>query len=172
MCRPLQLLVLAASLCGCAPALDWREVRPEGTDLAAMFPCRPGRAERDINLAGRPLKLTLLSCSAADALFALSFARVSDAQHLESTLEELRLSVARNIDSAESDKRPFVVRGMSPNPKAVRSHVRGRRADGSAVEGEVAVFSIGPEVVQAQVLATRFDADAAQTFLDGLRIRR
>lgn len=162
----------ALLLAACTPEFDWREVRPEGVDLVAMFPCRPGRLERDVELAGRPVRLALLSCRAGDALFAMAHADIGDADRIAPALDELRASVVRNIDGTETERRPYLVRGMTPSAQAVQAQVRGRRPDGSAVEGEVAVFSIGPRVVQLQVLASRLDAEAARAFLTGLQIRR
>ena len=36
------LLVLAA----CNPVFNWREVRPEGTALSLLLPCKPDKAEK------------------------------------------------------------------------------------------------------------------------------
>ena len=53
-------VLLAAVLLGaCAPALDWRQVRPPGWSLRAALPCRPATAERTVPLAGAPLTLAL-----------------------------------------------------------------------------------------------------------------
>ena len=177
LCRRLTALALAfalapAGLVACSPVFDWREVRPEGSSVVAMFPCRPSRHERDLSLDGQPLHLALLSCSAGDALFAIAFGNVGDAAQIAPTLESLRVAPARNIGSSETAASAFEVPGVTPNPQSLQMRLQGRRPDGSVVEGQVAVFSIGPQVVQAQVLASRLDAEAVRVFLAGLQVSR
>ena len=56
--RALKSAALAAcvALVACSPALDWREVRPSGTRLLAMFPCKAGAQQRSV----RPVSYTHL----------------------------------------------------------------------------------------------------------------
>ena len=50
--RALPSLSLLAALIACSPTLDWREARPEGSGVAALFPCRPDQHERTVRIAG------------------------------------------------------------------------------------------------------------------------
>ncbi|MFO1268454.1 MAG: hypothetical protein U1F67_17830, partial [Rubrivivax sp.] len=42
------IALLAAALGACSPALDWREVRPAGTAVVALMPCRPNASTRSV----------------------------------------------------------------------------------------------------------------------------
>lgn len=161
----------ALVILGCAPALDWRELRPEGSPAVVTFPCRPDRHEREIAIADWPLKLTLLNCSAGNAMFAMSFATVARADDISPTLDALRQAVAHNVGATDDPEvRPFLVPGMTPNASARWMQVAGRRPGGTPVEAAVAVFSVGPNVVQLQVIADRLDAAAVQTYWSGVRV--
>jgi len=73
-----RILLLLAALTGCAPTLDWREVRVDGGSLTALFPCRPERRVRDLVLAGAPLRMEMTSCAVAGTTFAATFADLAD----------------------------------------------------------------------------------------------
>ena len=54
---------------------DLRQVLPSATtegDVTALFPCRPERFAREIQLAATPVRMVLLSCEAAGATYGLS----------------------------------------------------------------------------------------------------
>ncbi|HJV94503.1 MAG TPA: hypothetical protein VJ608_00645, partial [Albitalea sp.] len=62
---------LVLSLAACSPALDWRDVQPEGSGAAALFPCKPDRFARSVMLAGAKVQMVLASCAASGTTFAL-----------------------------------------------------------------------------------------------------
>ena len=63
---------------GCAPDLNWREVRPVGTTLVALLPCKPDRQTRAIPLAGAEVSMEVLGCSAGGTTWAVATADVGD----------------------------------------------------------------------------------------------
>ena len=65
-------MLLASGLAACTPTYDWRETKAPGAAVVAMFPCRPDRFSRPVQLAGARVQMLLLSCSAGDTTFALS----------------------------------------------------------------------------------------------------
>jgi hypothetical protein len=161
---------IAICTIACTPTLDWREVRPEGSGVRALFPCKPSRQVREVALAGAPVSMAMHACNAGDAVYALAFADVGDPARVSSALGELRRTALRNIHAAAPEARPFAVAGMTPNAQAVRFRGSGHRPDGSAVEEDVSLFAHGTVVYQATVLGTAVDAVAAQTFVDGLAV--
>ena len=60
------LLTLAA----CTPSLNWRQVPV--VQLAALLPCKPDHAERQVELLGAQQALAMWGCEAGGALFAVS----------------------------------------------------------------------------------------------------
>ena len=73
--RPVAALL--AALAACAPPFDWRDVRPEGSGVTMLFPCRPDRHERAVRIAGSELRMQMHSCTAAGATFRGTAAQVN-----------------------------------------------------------------------------------------------
>jgi hypothetical protein len=169
---PLPRLCAAAclALAACTPTLDWREVRPAGGGVLALFPCRPLQDARTVPLAGAPAKVDLQSCQAAGATFALSFTDVQDPARVATTIEALRTAAAGNLGGTPVVAGAAAVSGMTPNPQAQRVRVDGRFPDGTAVREDLLFFVKGTVVYQATVLGARVDAAAVDSFFDGLKL--
>lgn len=155
----------------CTPALDWREVRPEGSGAMAVFPCKPSSHSRLVSLAGAALALTLYACDAADVTYAVAFADVPDPTRVGPTLEALIRAARDNIQAAAAaSSAPLHVDGMTPNPQALLWRFEGRRHDGRVVQEQVAMFVHGTRIFQATAVGRQLDAQALETFFDGLRL--
>ena len=170
--RRLKLLCFAASvlLLACSPALDWRDVRPEGSGLTVQFPCKPTTRTRSAMLSGAPVPMTLLSCEAGGVTFALSHADLGDPAQVTDALVELRSALAGNLQAAPLRSVAFDLTGMTPNPQAIRIAFAGRLPDGTAVEERAVLFTRGSVVYQAVVLGVRLEDAAAGTFFESLRL--
>lgn len=99
-------LLGAVGLSACAPALNWREVRPTDAEgLLATFPCKPQAAQRQIPLAGLPDRVTvhLLSCEADGSRWALSHLSVSDASLVPIALRALAAATRCNLETASRE---------------------------------------------------------------------
>lgn len=155
---------------GCAPALDWREVRGEGSELRALMPCRPSRWQRPAPWAGQSRDLQLLSCSAGESTWALAWVEGVDPARVGDVLTELRRSAARNVGSDAATLQRWPVVGETPHPQSGRVRVAGRRPDGSAIVLETSVFTRGTTVYQATALASQPSPDALDTFFGSLRL--
>ena len=100
------LLLCAVGLAACAPALNWREVRPAHAEgLLATFPCKPQAAQRQIPLPGLPDVVTvhLLSCEADGSRWALSHLSVSDASLVPVALRALAAATRGNLEVASRE---------------------------------------------------------------------
>jgi hypothetical protein len=172
MFRPTLSIPLLASLFGvaCSPTLDWRELRPEGSGIAAMFPCKPDRHARPLRVAGHPVRMEMLVCSAGGATYALAFADLPDPAAVPVALQELRELAGTNIAAAPVPPLRLQVPGMTPYPQAARVSLSGRLPDGAAVQEQAVFFAKGLRVYQASVIGERPSAEAADTFLAGLRL--
>jgi hypothetical protein len=175
MVRPMKLPAMAAIVTGlvalaCTPALDWREVRPEGSGAVAVFPCKPSSHARMVALAGSAVRLTVTACRAGSTTFGLAFADVVDPGRIGPALAELTESAVQNLSGRAEPPRPLSVSGMTPNPAAARIRLSGRRPDGAAIEEEIAVFTKGTRIYQATVLAPRLDREVVDTFFDALKL--
>ena len=171
MTRPNRwIAALAAIGCtACSPTLDWREFVPEGSGLSVVFPCRPDRHARAVQVAGATAQMEMLVCSAGDATYALSFIDVADQARIAATLVDLRTSAVRNVRGGEPRLTPLRIKGMTPSPQALRLATSGRLPDGAPVQEHAAFFTRGQRVYQASVIGVRPTPQAVQTFFDGLK---
>ncbi len=163
-------IALAAGLCACSPALNWRETHPPGSLVTALFPCKPDHHIRRVMLAGAELAMQLSSCTAADNVYALSRIDVGQADRVTPVLQALRDAAAQNIGGPTAVRGPQPVPGMTPHPLAQRLGWRSARQDGSTLEAQAAFFTHGTQVYQATVVGTRLDADAADTYFAALKL--
>ena len=165
-------MVLAASLMlmACSPALDWREFQPEGSGIVVTFPCKPDRHVRTVKLAVQTVRMEMLVCAADETQFALSFIDVDEPAKVKAALVELQDLAAGNLAATRRETQPAAVPGMTPHPEAARLRLEGRQPDGGALQEQAAFFAKGLRVYQATVLGRRMRADAADTFLGGLRL--
>nr|WP_295084309.1 hypothetical protein [uncultured Roseateles sp.] len=165
-CLALSLVSIAAALLGaCAPTLDWREVRPEGSDAQALFPCKPELLSRPAGGAQAPGRMGLAQCKAGGASFSLSWAEVSDPAQVAPALRQMRESLAGKLAAKPGELLPVQVAGMTPNPEAQMQTLLGAHQS-----AQVAVFTRGQLVYQAMLLAPKPDPAAWQTFIAALKL--
>lgn len=167
------LLLASAVLvtAGCAPVLDWREVRIEGTGASLLFPCKPSAQTRRVALAGTTVEMALQACKAGEDTWALATADVRDPALVATALRELAASARRNVEAADGVARAASVPGATPNAENRRLHFSGRRPDGAAVDVHLVVFAKGTRVFQATVLGPNVAADIVETFLGSAKVR-
>ena len=163
-------LTLSCLVVACTPSLDWRETRPEGADVVAMFPCKPDRHARPIALAGATTRMEMLVCSAGGATFAISFADLPDPASVATAMAELQAKVLGNIRGTASQTQPARVSGMTPNSLARRLTMAGQLPDGAAVQEQAVFFVKGLRVFQASIIGPRLPPDTAETFFAGLKL--
>jgi hypothetical protein len=162
--------ILAGAL-GCSPALDWREMRPEGTELAVAMPCRPAKDQRELELAGQRVVMRLLACQSDGALFGLGHARLADATQAGAALTALATAARANMRGKVNEGEPAHVPGMTPLPQARQWRWEGFGPDGKAVTAWVTVFAYGPNVYQATVLGAPANEALARHFRSALAVR-
>lgn len=165
-------LVAAAlwALTGCAPDLNWREVRPAGSTLVALLPCKPDRQTRTIPLAGGEASMEVLGCSAGGTTWAVATADVGDPARVAPALAGLRAARTRNLEGREGEARPGEVSGAAPG--TLRLTVEGRRPDGTPVRERALLFSQGTRVFHAAALGGEPPAEALEVFFGGLKLAR
>ena len=163
--------VAAVMLSACAPALDWRDVRPDGSGLTLLMPCKPVAQHRRLPLAGVPVGLSLHACSPEGQTWALAFADVEDPTRVGAALAELRRSAAANVAAGAVVPLRLQVPGATPQPASERVGLEGHLPDGRPVQAQLAVFAQGTRVFQATALGERLQPEAAETFFASLRFQ-
>lgn len=160
--------MLALGLAGCAPELNWREVR--NGQSVGLFPCKPANQTRQVPLAGAPVSMTIYACDVGGVTYALASADVADAGRVEGALQEMRGAASRNLAAvAPATESAARVPGMALNAHAVRLRLQGQRPDGTAVREELVLFARGTRVYQAMMIGPRLGAESVETFFGALR---
>ena len=162
------LLTLAA----CSPALNWREVRPEGTRLNLLLPCKPDKAQKVVPLGGRPTPLSMLGCDADGATFAVAIADVGDPSQAASVLALWQDLALANMKAGPASRQPLPLKvpGASPGAPVARLQAQGQRADGTAVSTQAAYFAQGSQLFQVVMYAPRIVPEVAETFFSSLKL--
>lgn len=165
------LIVLGLALSACTPALDWRELRPEGSQARLMFPCKPASHARRVAIAGETVEMSMFACSAGETVYALSFADMKDPARVGAALDDLGRAAQSNLQSSSvAAAQPAKVTGMTPHTQAAQWRLAGRLPDGREVQEHVVVFSRGTRVYQATMLGAKLDDEAQGTFFGALRV--
>lgn len=168
--RRATVLALAV-LAGCSPTLDWREVRPPGSNAKALFPCKPASHARRVTLAGTAVEMSLYACAAARVSYALAFADMLDPALVTPALSELAQAAPAHLQATEPGaSAPLAVPGMTPNSQAATWTLRGRLPDGRAVQEWMALFAYGTRVYQATAVGEELDPAAWDSFIGNLRV--
>jgi hypothetical protein len=170
MRSPRRVLLIAALLCACSPALNWRRVTPPELGVEALFPCRPSSLTREVALPQGRFEMVMHACSAAGSTFALASLALGDVRDVTAAIDSLRDAAAGNVRAGPSDAKPFEVPGMTPNARAGRLVLQGRRPDGSLVIEHVLVFVHGARIYQASVVGDAPDEAVVSAFFGGLKV--
>ena len=175
MIRPtIYLPALAAallSLAACSPTFNWREVRPEGTRLNLLLPCKPDKAQKVVPLGGRATSLSMLGCDAGGATFAVAVADVGDASQAAPVLAQWQNLTLANMKAAPGSHQPIALKipGASAGLPVARLQAQGQRADGTAVSGQAAYFAQGSQLFQVVMYAPQIAPEVAETFFASLK---
>ena len=145
-------------LSACQPALNWREVRPQGAGAALLFPCKPEVEQRPAR--GGEGAMGLATCESGSMRVSLSWADLPDPTRAAAALRAMPQALAGKIGQPLPPPAPLVVDGMTPMAEAAQYRIGGTRA---------AVFAYGGRVYQA-VMTPATDSAAWETFIGGVRV--
>ena len=162
-------MAFALALTACSPTLNWREVRPEGTALSLLLPCKPDKAEKQVPLGSTPTALRMLGCDAGGLTFAIAAADVAISAQVPAILLAWQQLTLANMKAAKADSiQTLKVAGANSAP-AVWVKATGLRADGSPVVGHAAYFAQGATVFQAVIYGAEVKPDVAETYFSGMK---
>ena len=161
------LLALAA----CSPAFNWREVRPEGTRLNLLLPCKPDKAQKVVPLGGRATSLSMLGCDAGGVTFAVAVADVGDPAQAAPVLALWQDLTLANMKAAPGSGQPLALKipGAAAGLPVARLQALGQRADGAAVSSQAAYFAQGAQLFQVVMYAPQIAPEVAETFFSSLK---
>ena len=165
-------VLTAALLTACYPTFNWRELRPEGTPLQALLPCKPEAAERPVPLGGASTLLHMHSCKTGELTFALAWANAPAAAAVplmlsdwqRASLAALRVDPALHTDPAH--RWNATVRSAS---QVQGITAQGTDPQGLPVQAKAVYFALGAQVFQAAIYGPASD-EVTTTFFDGLKL--
>ena len=152
-------------LAACQPPLNWRETRPAGAGVVALFPCKPVVDQRPAQVSEGVMGLA--HCEADGRRFALSWADTPDPIQAGAALKAMAASLAAKLGQPLISAQALQVPGMTPLAEAAQYRVAG-----VASVARIAVFAYGGRVYQALMTAAVDDEAAWQSFVGGLRVDR
>jgi hypothetical protein len=165
--------VLALLAAACSPALNWRQVPLEG--LVTLLPCKPDRAERQVQLGAADALLRMAGCEASGALYAISHVRVADASQMESAHQAWRQAT---LAAMQATAVPASAAAPYANPVAAQAKGTlnpekrdGKRPDGSAVQAQLLWLRNGPDLYHVAVYGTKLDKDMTELLFSELRLQ-
>lgn len=154
-------------LTACSPTFNWRDVRPEGTRLALLMPCKPDKAQRTVQMAGQPTDINLLSCDAGGATFAVSVADVKETSKVAAALAQWRSATLANIKAVQGQEAALKLPGLANS--AVMVKATGQRANGQTISSQAVYFAQDSRIFQAVMYADNVAPEVADTFFSGLK---
>lgn len=171
--------VLAAGVMACSPALNWRTLLVDEAGLQVLLPCKPDRAHRPVEMAGRVVELHMIGCDADGATFAVSHVAWPDPATAPQALAQWQAAVLARMGAAAADTSvPWGGAGSMPMAGSMRIRARGAAPAPGADAGKPVVAEAvwlarvqGPELrlVHAVVYQRgQSQADVADTFLKGV----
>lgn len=169
-CFTLVACCLGAVLSGCSPALNWRDVRPEGTSLVGLLPCKPDHGARVLPMGAKPVTITMMGCDANGATFTLAHVAVQDAGGAATVLTQWQAATLSTLRGQTLSALPFPLKGSSAQPAAVQVKAVGVRPDGKPVSLQAAWFAADGRVFQVAMYADQAQPEVAEAYFSGLRL--
>jgi hypothetical protein len=174
--RKFRLLAVVCLLCGagllaCSPALNWRQVAEAPLGVAALLPCKPDRAQREVPLGGAPTTLTMVGCEADGQMFAVSMARMPSGADMPGVLTAWQQLVASHVGATQGLVDVTPLRAPEPGVSGLRGILSGKTVDGRHITAHVAWLSRGDVAVHAIVFGANPAREASDMLFDSLKVQ-
>lgn len=175
-------LILTAALLGaCSPALNWRAVALDDAPLELMLPCKPDRAVRKLPWGTQQLSVSMVGCEADGATYTLAHVAAGQPQDAAAIMTDWQKALHQQLQMPDAWQplpgQAFVWPGTLELPQARQLQWQGKNGQGQAVYADARWFARteGPQlrVYQAMVLSPGKPVAAAalQGFVQGLQLR-
>ena len=166
-------LIAMAALSACSPTFNWRELRPPGTPLQALMPCKPEHATRTVPLAGAGAEMHLHSCDTGGLSFAIAWVELGDAARVDAALVEWpRASLASLRLAPDAINAPGAGWDVQlPGASKTRGlAVQGTDPQAQPVHMRAAYFARGTQVFQAAIYGPQLSTEVITTFFEALQL--
>jgi len=123
------IILVAATILGCSPKLDWRTVNTERLGYTALFPEKPKQAERNLPYAGLELQQTLEVVQIDDAIMSITTIAVPSSINAQAgaLLEQVQKAILQSANALQATpvKHPsqYVIAGPSRSKGLVEDYL-------------------------------------------------
>lgn len=150
--RVVASLAAVLALTACAPELNWRDVRAEGTRVTLSLPCKPVEQRRTAQLAGQAAAMQMRVCNAGGVTWGWLWANLDDPVAVGPALNALVSGARANLGAGAAPLQTGNPPGATPRPESGRAQLVGRLPDGRHVIEHILVFAVGTQVHQVTAL--------------------
>lgn len=161
---------LLLSLSACSPAYNWRELRPYGTPLLALMPCKPETASRPVPLGATPTVLHMHSCEAGGLRFAVAWTDVGHAAQVEPAMAAWRAATLQTLRVMSNDDQHAWAVQVAGADTVQGLQVQGTDPSGRTVHARSVYFADNTQVFQAAVYGEQLPDEVMEAFFAGLRL--
>jgi hypothetical protein len=145
-------------LTACSPTYDWRTIMNNDNGYTVDLPAKPSMDEREIDIGGTPMKMSMQIAEAGDAVFAVGTVMLpsDDPKVQRIALDYLRAGLARNLGSApnaQPTEVPLAAGGDLPGLDMTFSGQAGPRHETRTMHARL--VAKGRHVYQAAVIASK-----------------
>ena len=173
--RSIFCCAMAVALCGCAPALNWREVRVDESQINALLPCKPDKASRNVSLRVAHedvnTSLSLQGCEASGMQFTLGTLAIPKGLPAEQLIEAWRIAslAAMGLPPSAAAPKQWALSGGNNQNFSVRAGVV---TESNQVQW--AWFAHDGKIYQAAIYGQAKEKDlpeAAENYFSGIKLR-
>jgi hypothetical protein len=106
LATPVRIAILVCgagvALAACSPTYDWRTIMNNDNGYTVDFPAKPGNDQRQIDVGGTPMTMSMQTAEAGNAVFAVGTVMLpgDDSRTQTTALDFLRTGLARNVSAS------------------------------------------------------------------------
>ena len=164
------LLLPVLLLWACAPEYNWRQTVVSGSPLQTLFPCKPERAQRTMQLGAQVVDMALASCTVSGVTVAVGHAVLSDPSRADAVLRQWRQATLATMRATGVRQTPFRLPHALELEDSVSVHAHGTGPDARPLVLQAAWFASGSSAFVAMLYGPAIRSELAQTFFTALRL--
>ncbi|MBB5370362.1 MULTISPECIES: hypothetical protein [unclassified Janthinobacterium] len=143
-------LATASMLSACSPKFDWRDYRSPDGQFSALFPGKPSRLTRDVDLDGTKVGLTMTASEAEGSTFAIGNALMPTQAQAEAALPAMKTALLNNIKGSVRSEKSASAASSTPA--------------GTRQQSSLSIEATGTQQGKPTVLIARFIAQDKRIF--------
>ena len=164
------LLLPVMFLWACAPQYNWRQTAVAGTPLQTLFPCKPERAQRKMQLGAQVVDMGMTSCTVSGVSVAVGHAVLADPSGAGAVLLQWRQATLTTMRATEVRQSPFRLPHAMDVADSVSVRAIGTGPDARPLVLQAVWFASGKSAFVAMLYGPTIQSEVAETFFAALRL--